>query len=292
MNSNHLLPSEKHTVMEDAVARTMLDQAPDGILATWLQQTQKMEAASRLAGEVAHDFNNLLTVINGHAESLFQDLRADYRACLRLQEVIKAGNKAANLTRQLLAFSRQQVLQPRVLNLNDLVTDFQRLLDRLIGEDIKLVTSLSPDLGRVKVDPGQIEQVLINLAVNTRDAMPNGGCLTIETTNAEIDQDSARTHPEAKPGRYVLLAMSDTGCGMDNETKTHIFEPFFTTKKAGKGAGLGLATTYGIVKQSGGFIYVYSEVGLGTTFKVYLPRIEPAPRAAAVPAGGVAKGQK
>jgi len=239
-----------------------------------LAQIQKMETIGHLAGGIAHDFNNLLTIINGHAEALFGSLRADFRACQRVQEIAKAGDKAAQLTRQLLAFSRQQILRPRVLNLNDLVSDFQRMLGRLIGEDITLVTKLSPDLRQVKADPGQIEQVLMNLAVNARDAMPRGGCLTIETANAELDESYARTHPEAKPGRYALLAVNDTGCGMDKETLARIFEPFFTTKEPGKGTGLGLAVVYGIVKQSGGFISVRSEPGHGTSLTIYLPITE------------------
>ncbi len=210
-----------------------------------LVQAQKMEAVGRLAGGVAHDFNNLLTVIIA-------------------------------LTSQLLAFSRQQVLQPRVLDMNAVVATTQKLLERLIGEDVKLVTVLAPDLGKVKVDPGQLEQVIMNLAVNARDAMPNGGRLTIETANVEMDEAYVRGHPLARSGRYVMLAVSDTGIGMDEATKARIFEPFFTTKEPGKGTGLGLATVYGIVQQSGGFLWVYSEPGHGTSFKTYFPQLDEA----------------
>ena len=236
-----------------------------------VRQLQKMEAIGNLAGGIAHDFNNLLTIINGQAEALFGSLRADIRACQRVQEIAKAGDTAARLTRQLLAFSRQQLLRPRVLNLNDLVCDFHRMLGRLIGEDITFTTNLSPELGEVRADPSQIEQVLMNLVANARDAMPTGGQLVIETSNVELDEGYALTHPDAKPGLYALLAVSDTGCGMDKQTMARIFEPFFTTKEIGKGTGLGLATVYGIVRQSDGYMYVYSEAGFGTTFKVYLP---------------------
>lgn len=242
-----------------------------------LSQVQRMEAIGHLAGGIAHDFNNLLTIINGHAEGLFSGLRADLRACQRVQEIAKAGEKAARLTRQLLAFSRQQILRPRVINLNDLVIDFQRMLGRLIGEHIALTIRLSPDLKHVKVDPTQIEQVLMNLAVNARDAMPKGGRLTIETSSVVLGDSFVESHPEAKPGPYVCLSMSDTGCGMDAETVARIFEPFFTTKEPGKGTGLGLAMVYGIVKQSGGYIYVESTLGYGSRFKIYLPVTSDAP---------------
>lgn len=236
-------------------------------------QAQKMEVIGQLAGGVAHDFNNLLTVILGYGELL---LRGNVPASSRglIEEIMKAGNRAAGLTHQLLAFSRQLVLAPKVLDLNLIVRDTEKMLGRLIGENIKLTSTLHPTLSRVKVDPGQIGQVIMNLAVNARDAMPGGGTLTIETSNVDVDQTFEQLRPEFNPGRYVLLAVSDTGCGMDEATRAHIFEPFFTTKAPGHGTGLGLATVYGIVKQSGGYVYVDSEPGVGTTFKIYLPAVE------------------
>jgi CheY-like chemotaxis protein len=201
-----------------------------------------------------------------------------------MKEIQKAAVSAAGLTRQLLAFSRQQVLEPRVLDVNDVVASADSLLKRLLGEDIDLVTMLAPEVGAVMADRGQLEQVIVNLAVNARDAMPDGGKLTIETTDAEMDEAYARTHPPAQPGQFVMLAVSDTGVGMDDQTLGRIFEPFFTTKEVGKGTGLGLATVYGVVKQSGGFIWVYSEPGQGTTFKIYLPRVEQPAEAVAPPA--------
>jgi PAS domain S-box-containing protein len=243
-----------------------------------LLQSQKMESIGRLAGGVAHDFNNLLTVIIGHAEMAHESLPRDHPVRSDMEELIKAGGRASSLTRQLLAFARKQIIEPRVLMLNDLILDMDRLLRRLIGEDIELITLPAANLGWVKVDPGQIEQVIVNLAVNSRDAMPSGGRLTIETRNATLDEVYAHQHIEAAVGAYVLLGISDTGIGMDAEVQAHLFEPFFTTKSAGRGTGLGLATCYGIVKQHGGVINCYSEVGHGTTFKIYLPRVEALPQ--------------
>jgi PAS domain S-box-containing protein len=231
------------------------------------RQAQKMEAVGRLAGGVAHDFNNLLTVINSYSELAFNALRADDPTREVLAEIQKAGERAANLTRQLLAFSRKQVLQPQVVNLNTLLGGLHKLLQRLIGEDIELALVSDPALGLAKVDPGQFEQAIINLAVNARDAMPRGGRLTIETHNTELDVEYAGRHPEVSPGRYVLVAVSDSGQGMDEATRARVFEPFFTTKGPGEGTGLGLAMVYGFVKQSGGHVEVYSERGHGTSFK-------------------------
>jgi hypothetical protein len=240
-----------------------------------LRQAQKMEAMGRLAGGISHDFNNLLGVIIGYSDLVLASLSADDLLLHRIEEIKKAGYRAASLTRQLLAFSRNQVLRPRVLDLNVVVAEAGKMLLCLLGEDIELIIRPGVALHYVKADPTQIEQVIVNLAINARDAMPKGGKLVIETANTQMDQRySQRKHDDVQPGNYVLLTVSDTGIGMDNKTEARIFEPFFTTKESGKGTGLGLATVYGIVKQSGGYIWVYSEIGIGTTFRVYIPRTE------------------
>jgi PAS domain S-box-containing protein len=238
-----------------------------------LLHLQKLEAVGQLAGGVAHDFNNLLTAILGYAGMALAALPADHPASSDIQGIQNTVQRAANLTRQLLAFARRQIINPQIVNLNDIVLNINNMLTRLIGEDIKLTTTLAPDLAPVKADPGQLEQVLVNLAVNARDAMPNGGELIIETANVTLDHQFARRHLEVTPGEYILLAVTDTGTGMTEEVKARLFEPFFTTKEVGKGTGLGLATCFGIVKQSGGHIRAYSELGEGTTFKIYLPRV-------------------
>ncbi|MGB6787991.1 MAG: PAS domain S-box protein [Candidatus Acidiferrales bacterium] len=239
-----------------------------------LYLSQKLEAIGRLSGGVAHDFNNLLGVIIGYSEALQKQMSADHPFREAIEEIQNAGNRAAALTQQLLAFSRKQVLEPKVVDLNIVVSDVQKMLRRLIGEDIELKIMLAKDLGMVKADRGQIDQVILNLAVNARDAMPKGGKLVIETLNAELTDSDVNRYRYVIPGPYTLLKVTDTGCGMDAELQSHIFEPFFTTKGQGKGTGLGLATVYGVIKQSGGYIWVESEAGKGATFKVYLPRVE------------------
>ncbi len=260
------------------------------MLENQLQQSRRMEAVGRLAGGIAHDFNNLLTIIKGYAELALQrngiqpELRAD------VQQIENAAERASTLIRQLLAFSRRQVLQPKILDLNAIVLGLDKLLGRLMGEHIEMTTRCGANVGHVKADPAQIEQVIMNLVVNARDAMPKGGRLTVETVNVDLDSTYARDHVTVKPGPYVMLAVSDSGIGMSPETVAHIFEPFYSTKGSGQGTGLGLSTVYGIVKQSGGYIWVYSEPGKGTTFKVYLPRVrgqvDSKPGAVEIPAAG------
>ncbi len=235
-----------------------------------LRNVQQLEAIGRLAGGVAHDFNNILSIIMGHGELLLGAVAGDERARNGLEQIRQAADRAASLTQQLLAFSRKQVLQPKVLDLNDAVADVQKMLSRVIGEDIELIASLHPSLVPVKADPGQVEQVLMNLAINARDAMPHGGRLRMETSNVDVGADLARDLDLA-PGRHAMLMVADSGHGMDAATLSHVFEPFFTTKPMGKGTGLGLATVYGIVKQSGGSIQGESEIGRGTTFRIHLP---------------------
>ena len=263
--------------MPDAETSTLLGVATEiterKLLEEQLLQSQKMEAVGQLAGGVAHDFNNILTAIVGYTDLLAAEFGGNTRQLEDLEEIRKAARRAAALTRQLLAFSRKQVLEPRVLDLNTVVTNLEKMLRSLISANIELKTSLATELGAARADPNQLEQVIMNLAINARDAMPEGGTLTIETGNATLDDTYAAQHVSVAPGSYVMLAVSDTGCGMSEETKARIFEPFFTTKPAGRGTGLGLSTVYGIVKQSGGNIWLYSEPGKGTTFKVYLPTV-------------------
>jgi signal transduction histidine kinase/ActR/RegA family two-component response regulator len=255
--------------MRASVRKTQMEQRQ---LEERLRQAHKMEAVGRLAGGVAHDFNNLLTVIRGHGDLLLDRTPAESSLRHHVEQIQKASGRAATMTRQLLAFSRMQVLQPRVLNLNDIVADMAKMLPRLVGEHIEYAFQPAADLSMVKADPGQIEQVILNLVVNARDAMISGGTLTVRTQNAIMTDVETRKRPPMTPGRYILLSVSDTGHGMSVETKAHIFEPFFTTKDVGKGTGLGLATVYGVVKQSGGFIWVESSPGKGATFEIYLPQ--------------------
>ncbi|MGD0350762.1 MAG: response regulator [Verrucomicrobiota bacterium] len=241
-----------------------------------LRQVQKIEAVGRLAAGVAHDFNNILTAIMGHSELLLRQLDADDPRRKNAEQIEKVAHLAAGLTRQLLIFSRKQVIEPRVLNLNAVILDIKKMFRRLIGEDIEFCTLLDPAAGHIKADPGQIEQVIMNLAVNARDAMPNGGKLTVTTANTTLDKNHLKNFPDMGAGDYVMLAIADTGTGMSEEVKAHLFEPFFTTKPSGKGTGLGLATCFGIVKQNTGHIDVQSELGSGTTFKIYFPQVQSA----------------
>src|SRR5579871_530309 len=261
------------SVLEDITERKRLENQ--------LLEAQKLESLGRLAGGVAHDFNNLLTIIMGYTELLEASQALDTTSLEYLKNVVHAAEKASNLTRQLLAFARRQMIEPKVLNLNNLILSLDKMLRRLIGEHIELVMLPDDALHAVKVDPGQFEQILVNLVVNARDAMLDGGKITIETHNAILDVEYVRQHEGVTPGEYVLLAVSDTGSGMEDEIRLHIFEPFFTTKEKGRGTGLGLATVYGIVKQAGGHIWLFSEVGEGTTFKIYLPRVAEAAEALA-----------
>ena len=253
-------------VNRDITARKKLEEQ--------LRQVQKMEAIGRLSGGIAHDFNNLLGVIIGYSEILQERLPSKDLLRESADEIVAAGKRAASLTRQLLAFSRQQVLEPKVLDLNEVVSDMEKMLRRLIGEDIELITNRDPMLGRVRTDQGQIEQVIMNLVVNARDAMPQGGKLVIATANTEMDETFVKRYPyPVQTGQYIVLTVSDNGVGMDAATKARVFEPFFTTKEKGKGTGLGLSTVYGVVKQSGGYIDFDSEPGEGTTFRIYFRRV-------------------
>lgn len=268
-------------IAEDVTERKALEEQ--------LRQAQKMEAVGTLAGGVAHDFNNLLTVITGYTQILMEQQAHDPRSARSIEQILGAAERAAALTRQLLAFSRRQMLQPRVVNLNTLVRNVERMLRPLLGERIQIVLETSSELGAVKADPGQVEHILMNLAVNARDAMPRGGTLTVTTSNAELGQEFRRKHPGASPGRYVMFSVADTGTGMDAHAMTHLFEPFFTTKEPGKGTGLGLSMVYGIVKQSGGYITVESEIGRGSRFRVYFPRVEGVEESPALEAPGSAR---
>jgi PAS domain S-box-containing protein len=265
-------PEEPDQVLE-IIAQDVTERR---VLEDQFRQAQKMEAVGRLAGGVAHDFNNLLMVVSGYTEVLLERTERGNPLYPKIEAIQQAADRATTLTRQLLAFSRKQLLELKVVDVNTIVGDMERLLRPLIGEDIELITRLAPDLGRTRADAGQIEQVIMNLVVNSKDAMPDGGKITIQTANVSLDDDLRREHSYIQPGPYVMLSVGDNGHGMDKETQARIFEPFFTTKEKGKGTGLGLSTVYGIVKQSGGYVFVNSEVGRGTTFRIYLPRVEDA----------------
>ncbi|HYH00138.1 MAG TPA: ATP-binding protein [Terriglobales bacterium] len=264
--SKNVLPGRHMVVVRDITERKKLE--------LQVQKSQRMEAVGRLAAGIAHDFNNMLTVIRGYAELMAVKVGNDHPLRRYVTGITNAADRAAGITHQLLAFTRQQVLQPCVLDVNRVVQEISGILQRLIGEDVELDIRLAPDTGLIKADPAQLTQILMNLAVNARDAMPGGGKLVMETQNTELDDTYCSFHLATTPGSYVTISVTDTGCGMSPEVRSHIFEPFFTTKEQGKGTGLGLATVYGIVKQSGGDIWVYSEVGEGTTFKIYLPRVD------------------
>ncbi len=265
MSDEHGAEIGKSVIIRDISGRKRLEAE--------LVHAQKMEAIGKLAGGVAHDFNNLLTAINGYSELALEEVAIDTPLREMLQEIRASGERAARLTSQLLAFSRKQMLMPKVIDLNALVAELGNMFKRLIGEHIEIVTMLDPRLGKVKADPAQVEQIIVNLVLNARDAMPNGGQLTIETVNKVLDKNYVSTHFDSSPGPHVMLAVSDTGMGMSPEVKARIFEPFFTTKGVGKGTGLGLSSVYGAVKQSGGSIWAYSELGSGTTFKIYFPML-------------------
>jgi len=276
-NGTHSLDVRSTAFAPGVLVYTVRDLTRQRKLEDQLMQAQKMEAVGQLAGGVAHDFNNLLTVIMSYSSLLLADAAPDATDRDDIQAISDAAARAAGLTRQLLAFSRKQVLQLQAVNVNAIVTDIEKMLRRLIGEDISLSTHLDPDLALISADPGQLEQVLLNLAVNARDAMPDGGALTLTTDNADLSEEHSNRHMGAAPGKYIMLAVTDTGTGMTKEVQQRLFEPFYTTKGAGKGTGLGLATVHGIVKQLGGDVYVYSEVGHGTTFKVYFPHLTTTP---------------
>src|SRR5205807_405266 len=269
-------------IAEDVTERRVLEDQ--------FRQAQKMEAVGRLAGGVAHDFNNLLMVISGYTEVLLENTGRNNPMHPKIAAIQQAAERATTLTRQLLAFSRKQLLELKVVDLNTIIRDMERLLRPLIGENIELQTRLANDLGRTRADAGQIEQVVMNLAVNSKDAMPSGGKITIQSSNVHLGDDLRRLYNYIQPGPYVMLSIADTGHGMDRETQCRIFEPFFTTKEKGKGTGLGLSTVYGIIKQSGGYVFAQSEVGSGTTFRIYLPRVEDSAEPCSVPASQAAGG--